>query len=124
MIIGHSAGSLAALGWLQHLNTSPIALCVLVSGFKDDLGWDALPGLFTQPYDWALLREKAHKYVLFHSDDDPYIPLQDGEFLATQLAGELRVRPGQRHFNMESTPPYRTFPEVYELVAGTEQEQR
>jgi predicted alpha/beta hydrolase family esterase len=118
VVVGHSAGALAALSWLQTLRSTSIARAVLVGAFKDDLGWDALVGLFDQPYDWPHISTRAERFTLFHSDNDPYCPLHHAEFLAEQLGGELRVLPGRAHFNLETNPPQTTFPELLQLLRG------
>jgi predicted alpha/beta hydrolase family esterase len=119
VMVGHSSGCLAALGWLEQLDDVAIAQLVLVSAFMNDLGWPALAGLFKTNYNWSKLRKKTRKTTLFHSDDDPYCPLEHAEFLARQLYGELRMLPGRGHFNIESDPPQTTFPELLQLLVDS-----
>jgi uncharacterized protein len=117
VVVGHSSGSLAALGLLQSSpTTAKVRLCVLVGAFKDTLGWSNLDGLFTRPFDFASLRKRAAKFVLYHSDTDPYCPVEHAEFLAKELDGELRLEPGQGHFSAETEPPYLEFPKLLQLL--------
>lgn len=111
VIVGHSSGALAALGVLQILpSTMKIKEVVLVGSFKDDLGWSNLGGLFETPYNFEKIRTHANQFTLFHSNDDPYCPLDHAEYLAEVLAGSLHMIPNQKHFSAETDPKYVKFP--------------
>lgn len=117
IIIGHSSGAVAALHLLQNLplNTQ-IEKCYLVSAFIDNLGWDSLDKLFVEPIDFNRLKNNCDKFVIIHSDNDPYCPLEHAQKLVKELDGELVVIPGQGHFNTEFGPQYSKFPELLNLV--------
>lgn len=124
-VVGHSSGALAALTLLRDVSPeTPVGLSVLVGAFKDDLGWPSLAGLFRQPYDFKDLSRRAERFVLVHSDTDPFCPLSHAEFLAEQLGGELVVHPGQGHFSATTEPPYRDFPWLLDLLRSFEDERR
>ena len=91
-------------------------LAVLVAAFRDDLGWPNLSGLFRKPYGFDVIHQKCAQFVLYHSDTDPYCPLEHAEFLAQQLGGDLRVIPGQGHFSMSTEPPMHEFPVLLEYL--------
>lgn len=113
VIVGHSSGALAALGILQALpEDTKIKEAVLIGSFKNDLGWKNLGGLFEAPYDYDTIRQRAGQFTLFHSNDDPYCPLDHAEYLAEKLGGELHVHPGQKHFSVETDPKYTEFPQL------------
>ena len=117
IIIGHSSGAVEALSLLQYLPDSiKVKAVFLVSAFRDELGWDALTGLFTEPFDFEKVKTKAEKFVFIHSDNDPYVPLEHAQYLAEQVGGELIVKSGQGHFNTELSEQYRAFPELLELI--------
>lgn len=117
IIVGHSSGAVEALSLLQHLpDNAKIKAAFLVSAFRDDLGWDALTGLFTEPFDFEKIKTKAEKFVFLHSDNDPYVPLGHAHYLAERVGGELIVKPGQGHFNTELSEKYKSFPELLELI--------
>lgn len=118
VIVGHSSGAVEILGLLSRLpNDSAIAQAILVSGFTDNLG-DVKSELFLEPFDYDRIRKKAKKFVIFHSDTDPYVPLHHGEKLASLLEGELIVLKGQGHFNLEQGPEYKKFPILLEKILG------
>ena len=117
IIIGHSSGAVEALSLLQHLpEGKKIKATFLVSAFRDDLGWDALTDLFTEPFDFEIIRTKADKFVFLHSDNDPYCPIEHAQYLAEKVGGELIVKPGQGHFNTEISEQYKAFPELLESI--------
>lgn len=118
IIIGHSSGAVAALGILQYL---PVGLridkAILVAPFKDNLGRDDLRELFTRPLDFEKIKSHCQKFVLIHSDNDPAVPLEHGQFLSSQLGGELVVLDGQKHFNISTMGEvYLKFPQILEYI--------
>jgi predicted alpha/beta hydrolase family esterase len=116
-IVGHSSGAVEALGLLQDLGPQhAVKQTILVGSFKDDLGWPSLGGLFETPLDFGTIKKRSEKFLLIHSDDDPYCPLDHAEYLAAQLAGTLKVLPGQKHFSTETDPKYTTFPMLLEIL--------
>lgn len=117
IIIGHSSGAVAVLGILQELlDKTRIDKGILVAGFTTDLDWDPLRDLFTYQFDWKTIKTRAGQFVLFHSDDDPYVPLWHGEKLKKLLDAQLIVMKGQKHFSVSTDPNYTTFPELLEKI--------
>jgi len=51
-----------------------------------------------------------------HSDNDPYIPIEQAKFLSTESNGKLIELEGQGHFNTESYSDYKQFPELIEII--------
>lgn len=122
IIIGHSSGSVAALGVLQNLPSDvTIDTCVLIGSFKDTLGWEKLDGLFEEPFDFEKIKSRCKRFIFLHSDNDPYCPLSHAEYLAEKLNGELIVLPGEGHFNTESSSKYTEFPYLLELLTKNAQ---
>ncbi len=116
-IVGHSSGAVAILGLLQHLpNNTKVGTCILVGSFKNDLGWSSLSELFLEELNFELIRSKAQKFILVHSDNDPYCPLEHAEYLAEKLNGQLIVKTSQGHFNTNQNPEYTKFPFLLELL--------
>ena len=118
IIIGHSSGAVEALHLLQVLpKTTKIKAEILVSAFKDSLGWDSLNGLFTEPYDFDEIKAHCQEFIFIHSDNDPYVPIEHAEFLATKTGGQLLRFEGQGHFNTELSPNYKQFPELLGIIS-------
>jgi predicted alpha/beta hydrolase family esterase len=118
VIIGHSSGAVEILHLLQYLpKSSSVKASILVSAFRDNLNWDSLDGLFVEPLDFEIIKERCVKFVFIHSDNDPYCPISHAEYLSEQTGGELIVLKGQGHFNIELGPQYKHFPKLLDIVA-------
>lgn len=116
-LIGHSSGAVATLSLLQHLPAdASVKAAVLVSAFKDDLSWESLSELFVEPLDFPKITAHCQKFTFIHSDDDPHVPLDHAKYLADAADGELIVFEGQGHFNTETGPQYKQFPELLEFI--------
>ena len=122
IIIGHSSGAVEILNLLQHLpNDARIKAAYLISAFKDDLGWESLGGLFKESFDFEKIKAKADKFVFLHSDNDPYVPLEQARYLSEQVGGELIIKTAQGHFNTELSESYKEFPLLLHIIEGDEQ---
>lgn len=115
VIIGHSSGAVAILGLLPELPVR-VDTCILVSAFRNNLGWKELDGLFEQPFNFEEIKNKSKRFILIYSDNDPYCPLEHAEYLSQKLGAKLIVQKGQGHFNMEQGEQYREFPLILEIV--------
>lgn len=117
IIIGHSSGGVAALKLIQRLPKEVlIDTCITVGAFVELHGWDDIKGLFIPPFDFKKITSHAKHFIIYHSNDDPYVPLADAEYLRDNLHGELIVIKDQGHFNLEKGPQYKQFPELLEKI--------
>lgn len=117
VLIGHSSGAVEILHLLQSLPTgTTVKAAFLVSAFKDDLKWDALTGLFEEPFDFEKIKLHCKKFIFIHSDNDPYVPIEQAMYLKEKVNGELLVFENQGHFNTELSPDYKQFPQLLEIV--------
>lgn len=118
VLIGHSSGAVAILGFLQSLpDTMMVKKVVLVGAFEGDLDMENLRELYDAPLDFPLIRTKAKEFILIHSDNDPYCPLSHAEHLAKLLGGKLLIRNGEQHFSVATGgETYRTFPFLLSLL--------
>ncbi len=99
-LIGHSAGSVTILRYLEQMaGDQTIGGAVLVAGFTNNLGFQELQNFFEQPLDYSQIKGKAKKVVLIHSDNDPFVPMEDGQILQQELAAELIMKHGMKHFS-------------------------
>jgi predicted alpha/beta hydrolase family esterase len=116
LVVGHSSGAILALILAQE-NPSTIGAVVGVSVFHDNsLNWDANDNLFDVPFDWAAIQKGAAQLLFVHSDTDPYVPLDQAQFVADNCQAEMIVWPGEGHFNLEQGEHYRQFPKLVELL--------
>lgn len=117
LIVGHSSGAILALILAQE-NPTKIGGIVAVSVFHDNsLKWEANNKLFDVPFNWGAIQKNAGKLLFIHSDTDPYVPLEQAQFVADNCDAELIVIPGQGHFNLEQSEDYKAFPKLVEIMA-------
>lgn len=118
VLIGHSSGAVSVLGLLEALPEGvQIDTAILVGAFEGDLNWPGLKNFYEKPFDFEKLKSRAQHFVLVHSDNDPYCPLEHAKSLAQKLNGELIVRPGEAHFSTSTAgDKYRAFPFLLEVL--------
>lgn len=117
IIIGHSAGAALIPMLLQKLPTGTrIKRAILVSGFHTDFDWDKLKNLQNVPVDYNDLKQKCDDFILLHSDNDPYVPIEEPQELAERLNGKLIIIKGQGHFNLGASSKYKEFPKLLSII--------
>ncbi len=116
LVIGHSSGAILALILAQQSKT-PIGAITAVSVFHDNsLKWEPNDKLFDVPFDWQKIHQNTLKLLFIHSDNDPYVPLDQAEYVAQNCGAPIITIPGQGHFNLEQSPSYKEFPKLMELL--------
>lgn len=121
LVIGHSAGAVAALYLTQSL-PPPIRLkgAVLVSAFQpmpqDSPLYSYLKDLHDAQFDFAKMQAGCDNFLFVHSDNDMFCPLVGAQQLAQATAGQLELVPGGGHFSTGSDPKYTQFPRLLELI--------
>lgn len=120
LIVGHSSGAILSLIIAQN-NFEPIGGIVAVSVFHDNsLKWAPNNKLFDVSFEWDTIRANAKKLLFVHSNDDPYVPLEQAQFVANNCQAEIVVLPDQGHFNLEKSESYREFPKLLDLIIKLE----
>jgi predicted alpha/beta hydrolase family esterase len=116
LIVGHSSGAILSLVLAQN-NFEPIGGIVAVSVFHDNsLQWEPNNKLFDVSFEWEAIRANVKKLLFLHSDDDPYIPLNQAQYVADNCHAKLIMIPGQGHFNLEKSEEYKQFPKLLEII--------
>jgi predicted alpha/beta hydrolase family esterase len=120
LIVGHSSGAVTILGFLQQKDTK-VDTAILVSPFTDEIMKDPhwshrMGGMFEQPFDFEKIKTKAKKFIIVHSDNDPYCPLEGAKEIAEKLDAELIIIPGGQHFSSHLDPAYKKFPKLIEII--------
>jgi predicted alpha/beta hydrolase family esterase len=117
LLIGHSSGAVSILNLLQELpGRTQIKAAFLVGAFSGPLDKINRRELFPKSFDFKEIKTRCSKFVFIHSDNDPYCPLDGAKYLAKELNGELIVKKGQGHFNLENGPQYNQFPFLIKLI--------
>lgn len=102
IMIGHSLGGLFLLRVLEEL-PHPLKAAFFVAApigikpIKNFEGDQAFSGNFS--FDWKNIKHKAKYFEVFHSDNDSYVSLENGQQLAENLGAKLTLVPHAGHFN-------------------------
>lgn len=122
VLIGHSAGATLILRILERLSDGcSINKAILVSGVVE-LGdkVETFPykrSLVKDPFNWEKIKDSAKFFYFVHSDNDPYqCGIDQGKIMQRHLGGQLILKPGEGHFNLERSPEYKKFPFLLELL--------
>ncbi len=121
IMIGHSLGPAFILNILEKIN-SPIKSCYFVSGFiglLDNKEFDNINKTFTDKnFNWEKIKQNCRNFYIYHSDNDPYVPLNKAKELAEKLNIKVKLIKGAGHFNVNSG--YTKFEELFELIKQQE----
>lgn len=102
VVVGHSSGAACAMRLLEQEQL--LLGCVLVAACYTDLGDESerRSGYFNRPWDWEKMKNGAKQIILFHSEDDHLIPVQEARHIALKLAGnnnfDYHEMDGKSHF--------------------------
>lgn len=104
LLIGHSLGGIFTLRILEKLD-QPVEAAFLVGtpiGVQPILNYERDKSFSGFDFDWKKIKNNAHYFVVFHSDNDPYVGLDNGKELAKHLDVNLDFRPKSGHFNTKA----------------------
>ena len=116
ILIGHSLGGLFLLRVLERLN-QPIYAAFFVAapvGVKPIRYYDSDFRFSGFNFNWKKIRSNAHNFFVFHSDNDPYICLDNGKKLAKKIGIKLKFIPQAGHLNAEGG--YTKFDQLLEEI--------
>jgi len=117
IVIGHSLGVAFLLRFLGR-GTARIKAAFFVSGFTGGLNnsdFDTINASFIHKKFWfAKVKENCKKIFIFHSDNDPYVPMSEAKTLEKNLGGKLIIIKGGGHFNEQAG--YTKFEELLEEI--------
>lgn len=104
IIIGHSLGGIFTLRILEKLKY-PIKAAIFVGtpiGVRPIKYYDRDNSFSGFLFDWKVILEKASHFIVFQSDNDPYVSLGNGKQLAKNLNVKLNFVQNAGHFNTEA----------------------
>ncbi|MFH0736944.1 MAG: alpha/beta fold hydrolase [Candidatus Micrarchaeota archaeon] len=118
VLVGHSLGCPTILRLLETLGPDErVDSVVLVAGFAKDLGIPQIRDFVAEGFDWEKIESKAQRFIVINSDDDPFIPLAEGERLAKLLDAKLLVEHGAGHINEGSG--FTRYPKLLDIIRGS-----
>lgn len=65
-------------------------------------------------FDWPAIKQNCKEFIIFHSDNDPYIKIEKAYELAEKLDIHPIIIPNAGHFNVKSG--YTKFEELLKLL--------
>ncbi len=114
ILIGHSLGAPFVLNVLEKY---PAKAAVLVAGFVGKAGNQFDEGMKTfaqKSFNWQQIKNNCQNFVVFHSDNDPYVKLEKGQEVAEHLGVEVTLVKSAGHFNKAAG--YETFGLLLEKI--------
>lgn len=73
--------------------------------------------LVKKPFNWQKIKKSVQKLYFICSDNDQYqCGADQGKIMQKYLGGELVVKPGEGHFNLEKGEKYKQFPLLLRLI--------
>ncbi|MFH1307500.1 MAG: alpha/beta hydrolase [archaeon] len=105
IIIGHSLGPAFILTVLEKLDKR-IKASFFVAGFVSWLGnedFDKINKTFVnKKFEWDKIKKNCGKFILYSSDNDPYVPLKKSQEIADKVGVSINIIRGAGHFNKNS----------------------
>ena len=116
IIVGHSLGGTFTLKLLEQLKhkVKGVFFVGTAIGIKPIFNYDRDLSFSGFNFDWKSIKTKAQNFFVFHSDNDPYVTLPNGEKLAKELSVNLTFIPTAGHFNAKAG--YLSFPQLLEKI--------
>lgn len=122
IIVGHLAGATLILRILERISDkTKIHKSILVAG-PCNLG--SMPQYFVYKeslvsgeFEWQKIKNTCKEFHLIYSDNDPYdCGMDQGIIIHKNIGGELIIKKGEQHFNLEKSSEYKEFPLLLELI--------
>ena len=110
ILIGHSSGAVAAM---RYAESHRVLGSILVGVCYTDLGdrLEAASGYYRAPWQWQRIRDNQQWIGIFHSTDDPLIPIAEARHVAAQLRSSYFEFTDRGHFNLSHE-----FPEALDFI--------
>lgn len=117
VFVGHSLAPLFILHILEQPATKAKA-AFFVSGFLRALNnetFDKINKTFiSNNFNWEEIKRSCQKFFVYHSDNDPHVPLEYGKELAKKLGVKAKIIKNAGHFN--EAAGYKTFKRLLEDI--------
>lgn len=116
IVIGHSLGGAIALRFLERIETE-MHIAAFVSATLGIPPIKYIEGdnpFLEGGFDWDAIRSHAKNFIVFHSGNDPYVCIANGQKAAEELGVELSFVPNAGHFN--EAAGFLEFPQLLQKI--------
>ena len=117
IVVAHSLGPAFLLTVLEQF-PHPVRACFFVSPFLGKIGdpaFDTINKTFWEKeFNWEKIKQNCKEFRIFHSDNDPSVPLKMAEEVAEKLGTEVILIKGAGHFGKAAG--YAEFPFLLEKI--------
>ena len=99
IVVGHSVGVAFLLNVIEKY---PVKAAFFVSAFVGKAGNhfdDSMKTFSQKTFDWPAIKKNCKNFIVFHSNNDPYVKLEKGQELAKLLGVGVHLIKGAGHFN-------------------------
>jgi predicted alpha/beta hydrolase family esterase len=117
VLVSHSLGGPAILRLLESFGKGEkVKTVILVAGFAKDLGIPQIRGFVEKEFDWERIGRGADRFIVINSDNDQFIPLEEGERMARMLGKkcEFLIEHGAGHINEGAG--FTKYPRLLDLI--------
>ena len=116
ILVGHSLGWSFALRVLEKyaIKIDGAFFVATPIGIPPITNWAGDKPFTGQPFDWKKIKTRAKRFAVFHSDNDPFVGIENGKELAKKLGTKLELIPNAGHFNSKSG--YTQFEELFKKI--------
>jgi len=113
ILVGHSSGAVAAMRYAEN---NKLAGLILVGTYYTDLGYDdeKASGYFDEPWNWEAVKKNVPWTWIFASQDDPYISIDEPQFIRDKLSADYFEFKDRGHFGYDKDAA--EFPELLEKL--------
>jgi len=119
ILIGHSRGGVAVLRYLECLPENvKVKKVILLATNSGLLKHKAIPqesnyGFYTEGgYDFERIKSHCGDFVVFHSEDDKWVPFEHGKQNAEKLDAKFITFKDKGHFGINDGNPPRLIEEI------------
>jgi uncharacterized protein len=97
-LVGHSLGCITILKYLEKTGRR-VGGVLLVAGFSRSLKIPEIENFLEKQIDYKKISDLNNKIVVINSDNDPFVPLEEGRILKDKLGAELIIMENAYHIN-------------------------
>ncbi len=120
-LVGHSIGCQTIARYLETFDEGKIIggvvfVCgwaVSSTGLAEEEKPVAKPWIET-PINWEKVRQHSKNFIAIHSDNDPFVPLDNADFFKEKLGAEIIIEHGKGH--MGDSEGFTELPSVLNAV--------